>query len=248
MIGMEGHTGMTLVIETEGDEMFPLTRSERKEVTAEKKPISRRQMESRYVRACQSQLTFRTLLIITKTPGPLAQTDEEKKADRLAKLEAWKQKQAAEKDRKQKESEASGGTRKLLAEIDKKANLPPAIASPRSPIIPAEVTEPSSPAPYAGKFDPKAIAKRAAAASSGPSISKLGTDIAVPDLIKASATKTSNKNGLHANNTVASVNGSTGKLYNLSFPHVDNLWLTTFPSSHRRTSQSSWQCQWIWAL
>ncbi|KAL9636624.1 MAG: hypothetical protein Q9164_002703 [Protoblastenia rupestris] len=162
----------------------------------------------------------------SKTPGPLAQTDEEKKADRLAKLEAWKQKQAAEKDRKQKESEASGGTRKLLAEIDKKANLSPAIASPRSPITPAEVTEPSSPAPYAGKFDPKAIAKRAAAASSGPSISKLGTDIAVPDLIKASATKTSNKNGLHANNTVASVNGSTGKLYNLSVPHVDNLWLT----------------------
>ena len=145
-----------------------------------------------------------------KTPTPPPQTDEEKRAERLAKLEAWKQRQAAEKDRKQKEAEASGGTRKLLAEIDKKANASPIIASPKSPLIPAGSSEPSSPAPYAGKFDPKAIARKAAATSSG--VSKLGTDVAVPEIAKASATITSNKTGPSANNPAALVNRSTGKL------------------------------------
>ncbi|KAL9128020.1 MAG: hypothetical protein Q9217_003214 [Psora testacea] len=139
-----------------------------------------------------------------KISNPPAQTDEEKKAERLAKLEAWKQKQAAEKDRKHKEAEASGGTRNLLAEIDKRANTSPVVASS---ITPAEECEPSSPAPYAGKFDPKAIAKKAAAASSATS--KLGTDVAVPEIAKASATINSNKAGLSANNTAASANGST---------------------------------------
>lgn len=141
-----------------------------------------------------------------------AQTDEEKKAERLAKLEAWKQKQAAEKDRKQKELESSGGTRGLLAEIDKKAQVSPAAASPVSPSTPAATNGDASPIPYAGKFDPKAISKKKASASS--SASKLGTDIALPEIAKASATIKPTANGLKADKTVALANGSSGT----SFP------------------------------
>ncbi|KAK4694915.1 ATP-dependent RNA helicase DDX46/PRP5, partial [Lecanoromycetidae sp. Uapishka_2] len=139
------------------------------------------------------------------TPITPTQSDEAKKVERLAKLEAWKQKQAAEKDRKQKELESSGGARNLLAEIDKKAQESPVVASPISPATPTATNGDVSPAPYAGKFDPKAIAKKATTASS--STSKLGTDIAVPEIAKASATK-SNVNGLKANNTPAIVNSS----------------------------------------
>ena len=139
----------------------------------------------------------------TSTP---TQTDEEKKAERLAKLEAWKQKQAAEKDRKQKELETSGGTRNLLAEIDKKAQVASATASPGSPSMPAAITGDTSRVPYAGKFDPKAIAKKKASASSA---SKLGTDIALPEIAKASATIKSTAIGLKADRTVALANGSS---------------------------------------
>ncbi|KAL9098777.1 MAG: hypothetical protein Q9163_005626 [Psora crenata] len=142
-----------------------------------------------------------------KSSAQPAQTDEEKKAERLAKLEAWKRKQAAEKDRKQKEAGSFSGTRDLLAEIDRRANASPVVVSPTSPITPSERHELSPPVPYAGKFDPKAIAKKAAATSSGTG--KLGTDIAVPVIAKASATTTLNKTGLSANSTVASENGST---------------------------------------
>ena len=77
-----------------------------------------------------------------------------------------------------------------------------------SPVTPAETNGDASPAPYAGKFDPKAIAKKAAAASSN--VSKLGTDIALPEIAKASATVNSNKSGLQADKTVALANGSLG--------------------------------------
>ena len=157
----------------------------------------------------------------TQQPAAPVQTDEEKKAERLAKLEAWKQKQAAEKDRKQKEAETSGG-RNLLDEIDKKAQVSASLSSPKSPVTPSAVNEPASPAPYAGKFDPKAIAKKAAAASS--STSKLGTDIALPEMAKASATTTSTKNGLNANKTSVSANGSL-RMYTV-LQDIDGLSLT----------------------
>lgn len=76
-----------------------------------------------------------------------------------------------------------------------------------SPATPVET--PASPAPYAGKFDPKAIAKKAAAASSGTN--KLGTDIAMPDIAKTSATK-STVNGLKANTIPALENGTAGEI------------------------------------
>ena len=145
--------------------------------------------------------------VVLQTPSTPTQTDEAKKAERLAKLEAWKQKQAAEKDRKQK-LESAGGTRSLLAEIDKNELGSPAVASPISPSMLAETNGNTSSAPYAGKFDPKAIAKKATTASS--STSKLGRDIALPDIAKASATK-SDVNGLKANKTPALANGSPGK-------------------------------------
>lgn len=151
-----------------------------------------------------------TSISIQTTLTPV-QTDEARKAERLAKLEAWKQKQAAEKDRKQK-LESVGGARGLLAEIDKKEQGSPAVTSPISPSTPPETSENASPAPYAGKFDPKAIAKKATTAPS--STSKLGTDIALPEIVKASATK-SNVNGLKANKTPALANGPPGE----SIPH-----------------------------
>lgn len=155
-----------------------------------------------------------------KPPAP-KQTAEEKKAERLAKLEAWKQKLAAEKERKQKELEAAGGTRGLLDEIDKKAQLPsaaispvgasPAIASPAS-ASPASLDTPkedTAPVPYAGKFDPKAIAKKASSTATG--VSKLGTDVALPQSVKASAVLTSDNAALKADKPAALANGTSGK-------------------------------------
>lgn len=134
------------------------------------------------------------------------QTEEEKKAERLAKLEAWKQKQAAEKTRKQEELDAAGGTRSLLDEMDKKANASPvALPSPEA----SEMNGDTSPKPYAGKFDPKAIVKRATTGAA--SATKLGTDIALPGVAKTSATLNSISTGPKANHSIAPVNGPSGK-------------------------------------
>lgn len=142
----------------------------------------------------------------SKTTSAPTQTDEEKKAERLAKLEAWKQKQAAERDRKQKELETAGASRSLLDEIDKKAQVSTAVASPVSPESP---NDDASPIPYAGKFDPKAIARKA---SAGPaSVTKLGTDVALPEIAKASAAINSNNTGSKANKTVAPATGPRRK-------------------------------------
>ncbi|KAL9039902.1 MAG: hypothetical protein Q9180_002247 [Flavoplaca navasiana] len=141
-----------------------------------------------------------------KKPRVTEQTEEEKKAERLAKLEAWKQKQAAEKTRKQEELDAAGGTRSLLEEMDKKANASPvAMPSPEA----SEVNGDASPKPYAGKFDPKAIVKKATTGAA--SATKLGTDIALPEVAKTSATLNSLSTGPKANHSLATVNGSSGK-------------------------------------
>jgi ATP-dependent RNA helicase DDX46/PRP5 len=93
------------------------------------------------------------------------QAEANKKAERLAKLAAWKKKQ----EEKEKQKDATpGGTRKLLAEMDEKANgssadATPTGASPAATAASPAATQVSSPAPhYAGKFDPKAIAKKSA--------------------------------------------------------------------------------------
>ncbi|KAI9800096.1 MAG: pre-mRNA processing RNA-helicase [Sarcosagium campestre] len=121
-----------------------------------------------------------------------AQTEEEKKAERLAKLEAWKKKQAEERERKQKELENAGGARGILEQIDKRA-MSSATPPPSSTIA---TVEPSSPVPYAGKFDPKAIVRKAASGASANST--LGNDVPLPGNVKASATLTSTATGLKA--------------------------------------------------
>lgn len=115
--------------------------------------------------------------------------------------------------RKQEELDLAGGTRSLLEEMDKKANASPiATASPvidEAPEGTTEANREASPKPYAGKFDPKAIVKKATSGSTG--VSKLGTDIALPEVAKASATLNSASTGPKANQSIASAKPSSGK-------------------------------------
>ncbi|KAJ8120214.1 hypothetical protein ONZ43_g3019 [Nemania bipapillata] len=104
------------------------------------------------------------------------QTEAGKKAERLARLAAWKKRH----EDKEKQKEATpGATRKLLAEMDEKANgispnaQPAGVSSAQA--SPADIQPPSPTAQYAGKFDPKAIAKKSASKSQLPSTgAKLG--------------------------------------------------------------------------
>ncbi|ESZ96414.1 putative Pre-mRNA-processing ATP-dependent RNA helicase prp5 [Sclerotinia borealis F-4128] len=143
-----------------------------------------------------------------KASAPAAQTEEQKKAERLAKLEAWKKKMAEDKERKEKEL-AAGGTRKLLDAIDQKANGSPSLTSPNSPANPVTSGDLAPPKNYAGKFDPKAIAKKAVASSS--SAHALGKDLPLKELSKASATLTSTVKGLQADKKPTAFN-STSKV------------------------------------
>ena len=115
---------------------------------------------------------------------------------------------AADKDRKEKDLVA-GGTRKLLEDIDQKANGSPSTASPASPGTPKIV----SPKPYAGKFDPKAIAKKAVSNSSGASM--LGKDMPIKELSKASATLTSSVKGLPADKKPTAFNSTANSKYQI---------------------------------
>lgn len=135
--------------------------------------------------------------IIADTPqadqAPISsagQTEAGKKAERLARLAAWKKRH--EDKEKQKET-TPGATRKLLAEMDEKANGTPPNAPPTgvSPVSPSSAeTQPLSPAAqYLGKFDPKAIAKKSASKLQPPTTTaKLGA-IAGPAPTKPSSAK-----------------------------------------------------------
>lgn len=108
-----------------------------------------------------------------KSTQTQAQAQSDKQAERLAKLEAWKKKTLTKQATK--ETDATS-TRKLLAEMDGRASgTPTAIASPSngtpgaaSPSTPQPVQDASPTVPYAGKFDPKAIAKKSAARHHSP--------------------------------------------------------------------------------
>ena len=119
----------------------------------------------------------------TKAPPDPKQTDEEKRVERLAKLDAWKQRQAAEREQKEKQESASRRNLRVSDEIVHHANDLPMASSRASP---PPVTAVDSAVPYAGKFDPKSIAKKAAPASS-ESLGALGDDITLPKLARASA-------------------------------------------------------------
>ena len=136
-------------------------------------------------------------------PAPKTSAEDAKRAERLAKLEAWKQKTAAERERKQREvAEISGA--KILEQIDKKPGLSPT----DSPVTPASDT---ASAPYAGKFDPKAIAKNAAPAATTAAHSVLGDDVSVPQAVKTSATSSSTNGQAQANKPSAATSLPPGK-------------------------------------
>ena len=174
-----------------------------------RKDLSKDKIEVSYVSDMQhSQAThyiWLTWLQSPKTTMSSVQNDEEKKAERLAKLEAWKQKQkqAAEK---QRDIQTAGGTRSLLDEIDRKAAGSPLVPSPSTP---DPINGDASPTPYAGKFDPKAIVKKATIGSTG--VTKLGTDIALPEISKASGPLNSTHTGLKANKSTALATPISGK-------------------------------------
>lgn len=132
------------------------------------------------------------IIQVSKAESAAALDAETKKAERLAKLEAWKKKLA--EDKEQKERAASSADDRTPGKTgDQDSVDPTAPGAPGSPAAPVLVT---SPAPYAGKFDPKAIAKKAAAHSNVTST--LGKDIPVENIAKASAAFTSTVKGLQA--------------------------------------------------
>lgn len=139
--------------------------------------------------------------------------EERKKVDRLAKLELWKQRQATERERKQKAVEAAGGARALLNEMDKKSAELLATASPIPPATPqASHSAPS----YAGKFEPKLLAKKAVASQVGAGV--LGNDFEVPNIVKASASIDAPVTDVQANQMkTTATNVSTGKLAQVSY-------------------------------
>ncbi|KAI2467701.1 P-loop containing nucleoside triphosphate hydrolase protein [Annulohypoxylon bovei var. microspora] len=148
----------------------------RREGTADSHPRSRRGDSRERGPASNDATKAKTSDVELKPKPAPAQSDADKKAERLAKLAAWKKKQ--EEKEKQKDP-TPGGTRKLLAEMDQKANTVPSNSTPLgaspAPISPTETQVTSPAAPYAGKFDPKAIAKKAAPKAHPPSAApKLG--------------------------------------------------------------------------
>jgi ATP-dependent RNA helicase DDX46/PRP5 len=153
-----------------------------------------------------------TLANRNQAPKPAASSgpsdEEKKKAERLAKLEAWKKKMAEDKERKEKE--AAAGTKTIIENIDVKANRSPTAGTPVSPSTPVSVP---SPAPYAGKFDPKAIAKKAAASSGA--IGTLDKDIPAKELAKASATLPSATKGFQADKNITALSSSSKGMFNI---------------------------------
>ena len=150
----------------------------------------------------------------SKPSTPTTTTAEDEKAARRAKIEAWKQKQAAEQAKKLKAAEATGGTRNILDEIDRKAAASPIVGSPAvivaaSPEASSSVavdTPPNrSPTPYAGKFDPKAIARKAHA--SATSATPLGADITAPVIAKTTSVQ-STDNGITAKSGTLKARGN----------------------------------------
>ncbi|KAI1064879.1 hypothetical protein LB507_000304 [Fusarium sp. FIESC RH6] len=136
-----------------------------------------------------------------------AQADVDKKAERLAKLEAWKKKKESA-SQKQKEVNPSQ-TRNLLAEMDKKASgassktVSPSVSATASPAATPTVESPA--APYSGKFDPKAIAKKSAASrthdASKPALGSLGGQ---PEKLSVPVKQSTTASALPANRTKTS--------------------------------------------
>ncbi|EKG19243.1 RNA helicase ATP-dependent DEAD-box conserved site [Macrophomina phaseolina MS6] len=117
----------------------------------------------------------------TDAQAPEAESAETRKqAERLKRAQLWKAKIEAQK----KEQELKGGAREILEAMDKKnVSSPTAVASPQSP-VPAPAPDSATASPkqsYAGKFDPKAIAKKAATSATNGA-NALGGDVAIPSM------------------------------------------------------------------
>ncbi|KAB5536439.1 P-loop containing nucleoside triphosphate hydrolase protein [Coniochaeta sp. 2T2.1] len=164
---------------------------DRRDGTTDSRPISRGSDSRRPAQSTANGLTAKGPEPTKSAPTqsqPEVDKEAERKAERLRKLQAWKEKHAA-KEAKEKEADPVA-TRKLLAEMDQKATGAPGTASPSvaSPAPDGASTPQSvaSPAPYAGKFDPKAIAKAKSSARSH-SPTKLGEIKGQPAGIKPAA-------------------------------------------------------------
>ena len=170
--------------------------------------ISREVRSSPNLQSLQNSSTSRQ---VSKPSTPAPQTAEEQKAARLAKLEQWKKKQADDQAKKQKELEAAGGARSILQEIDRKAGILPTPTPPHSPAAPASPSPVST--PFAGKFDPKAIARKAQHTSAANKV--LGGDVAAPNLTNGRATDVENSPKSHTNGLPATkalkAKGNLGK-------------------------------------
>ncbi|KAK8196483.1 pre-mRNA processing RNA-helicase [Zalaria obscura] len=101
--------------------------------------------------------------------------EEKKKAERQAKLAAWKKQQ----EEKRKEAQAAANV--ASPSTTPAAASPVAVSSPQATDSAPPKEEPVR--PFVGKFDPKAIAKRAAGTSSAPTA--LDGDIAIPGKSKS---------------------------------------------------------------
>ncbi|KAK3700954.1 pre-mRNA processing RNA-helicase [Vermiconidia calcicola] len=142
-----------------------------------------------------------------------ADADEEAKKAKLAKVEAWKKKVA---EQKRQEAALNGSaspqvkTEKANAasptpDVGSPATLSHPATAPASPATPPDGAKSASPTPYAGKFDPRAIAKRAAAAIERQKAA-LGGDVVIPK----SANQNSNMNGANLADNSKVASGSRG--------------------------------------
>ena len=123
-----------------------------------------------------------------------------------------------------KEAQSASGARSILEEMDKRAMASPAAPSPASP---APVSGSASPAVYGGKFDPKAIAKRASAGQTPAAA--LGNDVAVPSNQKP-VPGLNPSVGATTNKSTAGTASASG---NLSLRSVPGRYADQFPGKSR---------------
>ncbi|OAL69664.1 pre-mRNA-processing ATP-dependent RNA helicase PRP5 [Trichophyton violaceum] len=145
----------------------------RRDGSADSRRASRRDSRNRGTRESSGKSREVSKQASTVTP---AQNDEQKKAERLAKLEAWKQKQAAERERKQNELAASG-PRGILDEIDKKVALSRSVTTTTTSTHPTASSHPAGTARVTDTTPsptPKQL-KKTAVASGSTKVSEAST-------------------------------------------------------------------------
>ena len=137
----------------------------------------------------------------SKPSTPRSDEDDKKKVleQRQAKLNAWKAKLAQKQGEEAKKLQSgANATRSLLDEMEKKATASPDTALSPSPAPPAENTPAGT---YAGKFDPKAISKKATEKNS--TSTALGSDVPVPVPVPAKSAVSSNMRTVPSTNKKA---------------------------------------------